>query len=760
MPPALVLGGRVGVRSGPRRRTETDRVAEASALAPAHSVRRRPSAELDAPVGSAPWKGAVRKRPPEEVRPAAAGSLQTEMDLPWNGGHSIRAVRRRPPEESRVAELDAPVGSAPWKGAPNHAVRKRPPEEVRPAVVGSWQAEPAAIRKRPPAEDLPAERARQADRPTAAAGQGGKRSSSQPGAAPRASWGAPPEPQPVARADPRWGHGVVALEEAARYAPFPDRSGAPGGVVERAHAAVGGVIGHAAAEPGRRRLVGRGVVRTLGAHERNALYSSARAESLATKVSDGHVLLWSAGSDPERGAIQVPDAAERRKQFVSMLTRVGGKRGEGLDAVGRAIELLSAHAIRSGDPDPLCLPASGTLVNHLLHTEQARLDGAGARLRTAFRWMREHLRWPIDVDIGVTDAAALGAAPAQMPLQAAKQKAGTLPLGYKCQLEHEARAQTPSCLRHMARSLLLAGIDVSIRVEDSEAASMRVDGVEPDDVVVVYAPITKDGSPILLYAPARGFLGPYDWLQQHRADIDAAGGRMFPAWVRPYGSKGLVAAATEWQATGAATKEDIRSLQIEISARSPLRMPAEAWGKRGPGALNLTGHSQHGTLTDWGKGVGALPPALPYAAAIAAAVPPAVREIPPRGFLKDECRAFGHWLRDKDAVSTASAPHRGGAEHTVMEQRYTEGEEREGERTEQLRLRSRMADYGAAAIAGWESHWGSHWWNLPCDRTSCWILWDLPEKVPPRPTPPPLPPPRPVFFGPEKFRIPKKRPKG
>ena len=96
----------------------------------------------------------------------------------------------------------------------------------------------------------------------------------------------------------------------------------------------------------------------------------------------------------------------------------------------------------------------------------------------------------------------------------------------------------------------------------------------------------------------------------------------------------------------------------------------------------------------------------------------------------------------------------------VMEQRYTEGEEREGERTEQLRLRRRMADYGAAAIAGWETHWGSHWWNLPCDRTSCWILWDLPEKVAPRPTPPPPPPPRPVVFGPQNYRIPKRRLKG
>ena len=66
-------------------------------------------------------------------------------------------------------------------------------------------------------------------------------------------------------------------------------------------------------------------------------------------------------------------------------------------------------------------------------------------------------------------------------------------------------------------------------------------------------------------------------------------------------------------------RPDGRLAISEIAARPPLCMPADAWGKRGPGALNLTGHSQHGTLTDWGKGIGPLPAALPYAAAIAAA---------------------------------------------------------------------------------------------------------------------------------------------
>ena len=61
MPLALVLGGRVGVRSGPRGRNEPDRVAATSAATQQAAtsnarVRRRPPAELDAPVGSAPGR--------------------------------------------------------------------------------------------------------------------------------------------------------------------------------------------------------------------------------------------------------------------------------------------------------------------------------------------------------------------------------------------------------------------------------------------------------------------------------------------------------------------------------------------------------------------------------------------------------------------------------------------------------------------------------------------------------------------------------
>ena len=150
-------------------------------------VRKRPPAELDAPVGSAPWKGvAHRNRPPEEVRSSAAGSWQAET-------------------------------------ATSHAVRKRPREEARPTAAGPWQAEPAATRKRPPAEARPAEHTRPADRPAVAAGRGDKRISGQSGAAPCVVWGAFPEPQPLACADPRWGHGLAALEEAARYAPAEAR---------------------------------------------------------------------------------------------------------------------------------------------------------------------------------------------------------------------------------------------------------------------------------------------------------------------------------------------------------------------------------------------------------------------------------------------------------------------------------------------------------------------------------------------------------
>jgi hypothetical protein len=170
-------------------------------------------------------------------------------------------------------------------------------------------------------------------------------------------------------------------------------------------------------------------------------------------------------------------------------------------------------------------------------------------------------------------------------------------------------------------------------------------------------------------------------------------------------------------------------------------MPASQWGKSSAGGLDLTGHSQHGSPSDWAKAIGAFPTGLPYALQLAEET---TAEAPPRGFLKEEVRALGHWLREKASEEeqapvrwerTAGGVRPAGAgdapECAAMDVRYTSGEGRVGTRTEQLRLRARLASYGQAAIAGWCAQWNLPWWRMPKMRMDLRLLTEQPEDVPP-----------------------------
>ena len=554
------------------------------------------------------------------------------------------------------------------------------------------------------------------------------------------------------------GHPVEGAEEKGRLAvrghPVGDSGAAPLRLPARAaraeHAAHPAEVVADAEKPKRRKrrqLVRRGELRDLAPAEKHERYHAARMESLVGAIPDKHILLTLGKGDPETAARQVPDPARRREQMRTLLMEKGGKRGEGLDPILRAIEMLRERAVATNDPDPLCMSpmVSAALVNELVGLERERSVDAGVRCHNALVWMQQHFRWPIDVDKRVTEAAAeRGTSAAGKQRRGEKRRrgqsgrAGTHPIGYKCALEYQARHAASEFVRHIAQSNLVAGIDVSIRVEDSESAEARRGGCDDERHVRLFAPLTKDGSPIELHSVARGFLGAYEWYPEWLARVERLGGRLFPKWVKPYRSGGSILAATAWCEHGSCEKEEIRQSQIDIAAMAPYEMPASDWGKGG-GGLNLTGHSQHGSGPDWARTIGPLPVGLPYAAELA--------EDPPRGFLREESRAYGHWLRDAEEEESGPPtrwqqtdagvrPARGGpgaAAHAEMLQRYTEGEGRVGERVSQIRMRGRMADYGAAAIAGWCKHWGVPWWRMPLGRADVEILVRPPEEVPPRP---------------------------
>jgi hypothetical protein len=134
-----------------------------------------------------------------------------------------------------------------------------------------------------------------------------------------------------------------------------------------------------------------------------------------------------------------------------------------------------------------------------------------------------------------------------------------------------------------------------------------------------------------------------------------------------------------------------------------------------------------------------MPQDLPYATALA--------ERPPRGFTRDEGRALGHWLRDKDAdedggptrwsrtdQTTRPDKSAGAPRNAEMVSVYSMGETRSGDRDEQLRLRGRMADYGHAATNLWTGHWSCPWWRLPQGRDDRYILTKPPATLAPAPS--------------------------
>jgi hypothetical protein len=485
----------------------------------------------------------------------------------------------------------------------------------------------------------------------------------------------------------------------------------------------------------RRKLIARGALRGTAPADRKAAYKRARVACLLEAIPDGAVLLTLGKGDPQRALDQVPDAHKRRRLFEATLTAKGGKRGEGLDPIWRAVELMSAAARANGDAGPLGLPLSAARVGELLLEEKAMSDAAVRSLHDAFVWMQTHLRWPIDMDKHVTGAIAdFASGRSEQARKKPKKRAGTQPLAYKMQLEFLAR-NGPTCfVRHLARSRLIFGIDNSIRAEDAEDAETRRDS-DPS-VVRGFAPLSKDGEPMELFTVARGFLGAYTWLNEWLDDVARLGNRPFPAFKAKRGSAGSVRGAIFW-VPGSLDKDQIHYQTMQMAAMPPLELPLDVWGREG--SLGTTKHSDHGSANDWSKSMGFMPQDLPYATALA--------ERPPRGFTRDEGRALGHWLRDKDAdedggptrwsrtdQTTRPDKSAGAPRNAEMVSVYSMGETRSGDRDEQLRLRGRMADYGHAATNLWTGHWSCPWWRLPQGRDDRYILTKPPATLAPAPS--------------------------
>jgi hypothetical protein len=264
------------------------------------------------------------------------------------------------------------------------------------------------------------------------------------------------------------------------------------------------------------------------------------------------------------------------------------------------------------------------------------------------------------------------------------------------------------CMRFLARSLKLSET-VSARLKDCERVEFFRDEREPRRVVRGRAYKTKDGEPLELFAYAEGFLGPFEWLEEHLRDI-AEIGQSFPRWSGGYGSVGDPLRADRLLPE-AAERSEIAAALGALWKAPPLSLSKEDLKR-----LALKGHCLHARDSDLMRAIGEHPVvAYPLAADLR------------RGFTRTERRAAGHWLRDKSEPDEQPLAQRGAgpaapggaaAARDDMEDYYSRGEGREGERAEQLRLRLRLARFVRAALV----HWGGDWRTLECKRTEWSIV--------------------------------------
>ena len=487
--------------------------------------------------------------------------------------------------------------------------------------------------------------------------------------------------------------------------------------------------------------------------ERQAARKEAVALALATRLPHTVRFRLLGGA---QGELQVPDPGERELILARILRGIGGPQGDALQKAERALEVLHAHAELTGQPE-LCLPVSNILAHQLINDEHQRAldEGKGAQggstageaLRASFVWLKSHLNLEIDLDAAVVAAAA----PGQGKRKSWRAAAGTLPMAAHCQLEYIAASTQPSILkptRTIARSLLAFGWDHSVRVQDMARTKPILDTLDPDTVMHGWTTYSKDGSPLHFHAPATGLLGQYTWYPEHLREVNSLG-RTFPMWAKVWGSGSLLAKATVFHPVAQATKKEIRQALMEILSLPPLSLTeAEICD------LAITGHSCHGTFSDWGRAIGPSP--IPYFAH-----PPDEVFL---GFTDPDANALGHWLRDANAKAPpesqpppgrgrgrgAAAAARGagtgrraavapGAPATAGEMvyLYTTGDGRVGERETQLRVRARLMAWASRSLAAWCELHGVTWYALPRMRQDLSILSRDPATVQPALAPAP-----------------------
>ena len=461
-------------------------------------------------------------------------------------------------------------------------------------------------------------------------------------------------------------------------------------------------------------------------------FATSRARSMAWADTAADTLLatmpseWLGGDEWARAQVGPAGPMVARMLVLSR----GGNDGSSLIEVAKLCVFLDAFAAelrRTSHPNFIMWPMSAQLAaliirgEHLRATAHAVGGRGGGTVGDMTRRRMRHAQSIGAPFLGLDSAIVKAAAPSAKAGGGRRSVAATLPLAVLLWQEHLAAESLKGLarvlddreikymsfgvwlLRFHLRSQVLAGL-VSARIQEAERVIFEKD---PAGGRGIYGRCwtTKDGEPITLVAKAEGYLGPLSWLPEHYNEIRTlAGGQAFPAWAGGWGSKSNPALATGLARTG--DQVDLCSKVEIVNALflgwrvSPLGLTAAVRKQRA-----FKGHCLHQWPADAMRVVGDLP-------TIGFEIDEDLR----RGFTQSERRMAGHWLRDAREEGAPAPPRGAGparppgaaAARDGMEDVYSRGAGREGERAEQTRVRWRFVRYVRAALRaraplGWKT---------------------------------------------------------
>ena len=425
---------------------------------------------------------------------------------------------------------------------------------------------------------------------------------------------------------------------------------------------------------------------------------------------------------------QNPVVEERDAALRSQFLLKAGSDGSALGKVRRFLELLDEMAPGAAMPAGRLL-VHRTIMRGSIDALSAASGSQGgqsvaASLRTGSRTAAD-VGFPVEADSLLVDAAA----PPQKKRRR-ERRSGSAPIKWYCHMEYQCVALPAGPGRLVCRQQTLAAFHARLRQVDVVRSVVLHGGYAADGcvIVMIVTSFSKDGSPIDVYFRAEGFLGRFEWIEEHLREVAPFESYAIPAFKCPSGHAGDVLWALRVEDRTASKEHSIKSLKA-LTALAPLFATAEVWE-----SLGVTPHFSHGTPSDMAAVIGEHAPE-----------DVAMTDV-------DE-RELGHWRRlavaaglqggdlvlddvvkealdyskkiaaDKAAGRTPTAAQPAmRAEDAAMRVRYTSGTNREGRKRAQVRVHLRWVTAVRRALSAFGS-----WEDLAGDRSDYDILERIPE---------------------------------